>query len=111
MGVSKHEERQVRIRASLMHIRRRAILRDSASTSVRVIVVGFPHVVLGIKFEPELGDEIELGLEIIDVLFLVVHELLEQVAADVVLDRMTVGRGLLVERARRDRLEVLTPDD
>src|SRR5262249_53678860 len=72
-----------------------------AASSVRVIVFGFPHVMLGIKFEAELGDEIELGLKIIDVLFLVVHELLEQVAAHVVLHRMTMGRGLLVERARR----------
>ena len=34
-------------------------------------------------------------------LFLVLHELLEQVARHVVLDRMAMGRRLLVERARR----------
>src|SRR5437870_9330745 len=65
------------------------------------VVVGFADVVLSVELETELGDEIELRLEIIDVLFLVVHELLEQVAGDVILDRVTMGGGFLVKRARR----------
>ena len=48
-------------------------------------------VMLRIKLDAKLGDEIELLLEEIDVLFLVVHQLLEQVAGDVVLDRMDRG--------------------
>lgn len=69
--------------------------------SVRVIVVDFTDVVLRVELETEFGDEIELRFEIIDVLFLVVHELLEQVAGDVVLDCMAMCRGLLIERPRR----------
>src|SRR6266516_667854 len=65
------------------------------------VVVGFADVVLSVELETELGDEIELRLEIIDVLFLVVHELLEQVAGDVILDRMAMRGGFLVERPRR----------
>src|SRR5262249_54999071 len=53
------------------------------------------------ELEAQLSDEIELRLEIIDVLFLVVHELFEQVAGDVILDRMAMRGGLLVERPRR----------
>ena len=75
--------------------------RADAGIDQLVIVVDLADVVLGIELEAELGDEIELGLEKIDVLFLVVHQLLEQVAGDVVLDRVAMGGGLLIERARR----------
>ena len=44
-------------------------------------------VVLGVELEAELGDQVELRFEEVDVLFLVVHQLLEQVARDVILDR------------------------
>ena len=49
----------------------------------------------------ELGDEVELSLEKVDVILIVLHQLLEQIAAHVVLDCMTMGRGFLVKRARR----------
>src|SRR5713226_8966984 len=65
-----------------------------------VLVVGLADVMLGVELDAELGNKTELRLEIVDVLFLVVHELLEQVAADVILDRMAVRRGLLIESAR-----------
>src|SRR5262249_28541733 len=73
----------------------------STATSIRVILFGLANVMLGVELEPELGDEIELGLEIIDMLFLVVHELLEQVARHVVLDGVAVRCGFLVKGARR----------
>lgn len=56
---------------------------------------------LGIKLKAELGDEVELSLEKVDVILIVLHQLLEQIAAHVVLDCMTMGRGFLVKRARR----------
>src|SRR5580704_10152241 len=58
-------------------------------------------MVLGIELEPELGDKVELGLEKIDVLFLVMHQLLEQVARHVILHAVAMSGGLLVEQARR----------
>src|SRR5262249_53440974 len=60
-------------------------------------VVELADVMLGIELEAELAHQIELRLEEVDVLFLVVHQLLEQVAGDVILDRMTMRRRLLVE--------------
>ena len=46
--------------------------------------------------------EIELSLEEVDVVFLILHQFFEQVARDVILDRVAVGRRFLVERARSD---------
>src|SRR5215472_885978 len=76
------------------------IARRRLDRARSIVVVGLADMVLGVELEPELGDEIELGLEIVDMLLLVVHELLEQVAAHVVLDRVAMRRGLLVERPR-----------
>src|SRR3974390_317072 len=58
-------------------------------------------MVLGVKLKAELGDQIELGLQKVDVLLFIVHQLFEQVAGDVVLDTVAVRRRFLVERARR----------
>src|SRR6266699_4454854 len=55
---------------------------------------------LGIELKAELSDEIELGLQEIDMLLFVVHQLLEQVARHVILDRVAMRRRLLVERTR-----------
>src|SRR6266550_5230876 len=54
---------------------------------------------LRIELDPELGDEIDLSLEEVDMLFLGLHQALEQVARYVVLHRMAVGRSLLIEIA------------
>ena len=43
-------------------------------------------MLLGVELKPDAADQVELGLEEIDVMFLVLHQLLEQVAGDVVLD-------------------------
>src|SRR5262245_63246327 len=59
-------------------------------------------MVLGIELKPELGDEIELSFEEVDVFFLIVHELLEQIARHIIANRMAVRRRLLIERAGRD---------
>src|SRR5262249_31366623 len=66
----------------------------------RPSVFQLTDVMLSVELEAELGDEIELGFEEIDVALLVRHERLEQVAGHVVPGRMTVGGGLLVEGAR-----------
>jgi hypothetical protein len=55
---------------------------------------------LGIELKAKLGDEIELGLQKVDVLLLIVHQLLEQVASHVVLDRVAMSRSFLVKRPR-----------
>jgi hypothetical protein len=57
-------------------------------------------MVLRVELHPELGDEIQLGFEEVNVLFLVVHQRFEQIAGDIVLYRMAVGGGLFIERAR-----------
>src|SRR5437870_3091292 len=64
-----------------------------------VIVLELSDVMLRIELEAELGDEVELGLQEIDVVFLVRHQLLEEIPGDIVLRGMAVGSSLLVERA------------
>src|SRR5438874_2986059 len=56
-------------------------------------------VLLGVEFKADAADHIELGFEEIDVMLLVLHQLLEQVARDVILDAMAVGCRLLVKGA------------
>src|SRR5215207_6899202 len=81
--------------------------RGKKAQRASLLVVEFANVMLGVKLDPQLGDQIELGFEEVDVVFLVLHQLLEQVAADVVLDRLAVRRRLLVKRARAQfRLQV-----
>src|SRR4051812_18184309 len=60
------------------------------------------HVALRIELQAKLIDQIELGLEEIDVAFLVCHQCLEQVARGIILDACAVGRGFLIERARAE---------
>src|SRR5436190_5180693 len=57
-------------------------------------------MVLSVELETELGDQIELGLQEIDVLLLIMHQLLEQIARYIILDRMAMRRGLFVEGPR-----------
>ena len=58
-------------------------------------------MILRVELKAELADEIELRFEEIDVVFLVRHQLLEQVACHIVLRGVAVRRGFLVERAGR----------
>src|SRR5262245_65928170 len=76
--------------------------RLCAGGSRSAFVVGLADMVLGIELDAELGVQVELGLEIVDVLFLVAHHLLEQAASDVLLDGMTMHPGLRAAAARRD---------
>src|SRR5260370_36017968 len=65
-------------------------------------VVALAHLadmILRVELKAELVDEIELRFEEIDVVFLVRHQLLEQVACHIVLRGVGVRRGFLVERA------------
>src|SRR5262245_27087527 len=62
-------------------------MRDSGKpeqTSV-AIVVDLADVMLRIELDPELRDEIDLGLKEVDVLLLIMHQLLEQVTRHIVL--------------------------
>jgi hypothetical protein len=47
-------------------------------------VIKFPNVVLGVKNWADSGNEIDLGFQKVDVLFLVVHQSLEKVARHIV---------------------------
>src|SRR5258708_21058895 len=52
-------------------------------------------VMLGVELETEAGHQLELGFEVIDVLFLVVHELFEQVPRHIILCALALSRRLL----------------
>src|ERR1700730_16390012 len=56
-------------------------------------------MMLRVELKAEPADEIELRFEEIDVVFLVRHQLLEQVACYIVPRGVAVRRGFLVERA------------
>ena len=68
-------------------------------------------MLLGIALEPDPLDQIELGFEEVDVVLLVLHQALEQIARDVVLDAVAVGRRFLVERAGADLGGKIALDD
>src|ERR1700758_2116438 len=57
------------------------------------------NVLLGVKLEPDALDQVELRLEEVDVLLLGLHQFLEQVARDVILYAVAIGRRLLIEVA------------
>ena len=61
-------------------------------------------MVLRIELDAELGDEIDLGLEEVDVLLLGLEDALEELAADVIADLFAMGDGGL-QRGMRDHLE------
>src|SRR5438132_10079009 len=65
-------------------------------------VFGLTDVALRIKLDAELLHQMKLRFEEVDVILLVLHQLLEQVAGHVVARAMAMGRRLLVKRARRN---------
>src|SRR5882724_8711951 len=67
-----------------------------------VLALERADVLLGVEFEPDALDEVELGFEEVDVVLLVLHQILEQVARDVVLHAVAIGRRFLIERAGAD---------
>src|SRR3982074_1590688 len=75
--------------------------RLASSTSVRnsVLALEPADMLLGVEFKPDPPDQIKLGFEEIDVMLLVLHQAFEQIARDVVLDAVAIGRGFLVKRA------------
>src|SRR5260370_32667754 len=57
-------------------------------------------MLLGVELKPDPPDQVELGFEEVNVVLLVLHQALEQIARDVILDAVAVGRGFLVKIAR-----------
>src|SRR6516165_11345902 len=57
-------------------------------------------VLLRVELEADAADQVELGFEEVDVMFLIAHQLLEQVARDVVLYAVAIGRRFLIEGTR-----------
>ena len=57
-------------------------------------------MMLGIELKAKLGDEVDLGFKKIDMMFLVVHQLLEEFACHIVLYTVAVGCRFLVKRPR-----------
>ena len=53
---------------------------DSFPRSRSVLALELAHMLLGVELEPDALDQVELGFEEIDVMLLVLHQLLEQVA-------------------------------
>ena len=51
-----------------------------ANLLVVIVVAKLADMMLGVKFDAELGDQIKLSLEEIDVMLLIANQLLEQVA-------------------------------
>src|SRR6516225_4755471 len=65
------------------------------------VAVELSNMTLGIELEAYPRDEVDLGFQKVNVLFLIVHELLKQISRHVVLDQMAMGRGFAVEGVRR----------
>ncbi len=63
-------------------------------------VVQVADVMLGVERKTELVYEVELHFEKFDVLLLFMHQVLEQIAADVILHGMAMRCRLLVQGAR-----------
>src|SRR5947209_6373161 len=67
-----------------------------------VRTVEFADVVLGVELHAELLDQLLLRLEEIDVALFVGGQLFKQQLRHAVIDRVAIGRGFEIERARLD---------
>src|ERR1700761_6605029 len=76
-----------------------------------VLALETADVLLGVKLKPDAPDQIELGFEEIDVMFLVFHHAFEQIARDIVLDAVAVGRRFLIKGSRRQFGREIALDD
>src|SRR6185436_20214532 len=65
-------------------------------------VFDLTDMVLRIELHAEFLHQVKLLFEEVDVMLLVLHQLLEQVAGHVVARAVAMGRRLLVKRARRN---------
>ncbi len=74
----------------------RAALPSSsgASRALPASLFGFLHLLLQIILDAHLVDQAKLGFQVIDVLFLVIEDALEQVTGDVILDLLAVRDGV-----------------
>ena len=76
-----------------------------------LVLAELAHVLLAVEFDADLRYQRDLRLEEVDMLLLVVHQLLEQVAGDVVAHAVAVRGGFFVERAGGDLgLEIAVED-
>ena len=86
-------------------------LHASQRCEISIVVAFEPaDMLLGIELDADLLDEVELGLEEVDMAFLVLHQLLEQVLGHPVSDAFAIGGRLAVQVAgivlgRKVRLE------
>ena len=76
-----------------------------------LVLAELAHVLLAVEFDADLRDQRDLRLEEVDMLLLVVHQLLEQVAGDVVAHAVAVRGGFFLERARGDFGPEITVQD
>src|SRR6476469_881947 len=68
-------------------------------------------VLLRVELDADLLDQLQLGFEKIDVMFLVFREILEEELADAVVDAVAISGGVEVERPRIDfRGEIAVQD-
>src|SRR5438445_9026964 len=79
-----------------------ATMGANPGSAVSAAALETADMLLGIQLKPDAVDQVELSLEEIDVIFLILHHALEQVARDVILDGVAVGCGFLVQQARGD---------
>ena len=70
--------------------------RERASS----VLTRLAHVMLGVEREAKLVYEIKLGFEEVDMLLLLMQQLLEQIAANVILHGMAMRCRFLVQSAR-----------
>src|ERR1700687_33300 len=69
----------------------------TAMSVVLMLALEPADMLLGVKLESDPPDHIELGFEEVDVVLLVLHQALEQIARDVILDAVAVGRRFLIK--------------
>src|SRR5262249_10905402 len=88
------------IQISFKHARLHSNAKTAAG-SICVALVHLANVMLRIEFKPELGDEIELGFEKVDVMLLIRHELLEEIACHVIPHAVAMRGRFLIKGAGR----------
>src|SRR3984893_14680416 len=74
----------------------------TAISTCRLLALEPADMLLGIELEPDPPDQVKLGFEEVDVVLLVLHQAFEQIARDVVLDAVAVGRRFLIKATGAD---------
>lgn len=80
---------------------RRAASRGASPSSAEPIdLLQAADMALGVERQADLADQVELGLEEVDMTLLVLGQILEQPLGDAVIDRIAVLGGFEIECAR-----------